>query len=129
MTLPPWNPETEAERRAFIDRVHDELMAERLRAGAAAVPLLQDVIFAGEATKRGFHRAPKRGRRFTKDRNTPLEQAKADARLLGPIFRRVWSESNRHTDPSRTRILADIWKLSSEDEAELERHITGGKNG
>ena len=125
MSLPKWDPKGDEERRAFIDRVHDELMAERMKDGAESVPLLDDMRFRIEAAKRGYAlKSGKRGPRFQIDPNAPLEQAKHDAKRLGAIFKRLWNRRNRQCDPSVVAILSDIWSLSDEDRAALEIHLS-----
>jgi hypothetical protein len=131
MTLPPWNPKTDKERRAFIERVHDELMSERMKDGAANAHLLDDMMFRREAARRGYPiKISKRGPRSARDPMSPLEQAKHDAKRLGLIFQRLWNHRNRHSDPSVAAILTDIWDLSEADREKLELHLSHKpKNG
>lgn len=125
MTLAPWNPRTAEERAAFIERVHEELMIERMKDGQANAHRLDDIMFRIEAARRGYPiKSSKRGPKFQRDGSAPLEQAKQDAKRLPTVFRRLWQKSNRHSDPSVSAILTAIWDLSDEDRAKLEYHLS-----
>lgn len=123
MTLPPWHPKTDEERQAFIDRVHDELLAERLKGDDRSIELLTDMMTRERIARMGYKLEPdkKPGPPITKDRSTPLEQALADALLMPAIFYRLWKRRNRTSDPSRPNIAASIWGLSPDERNKLDK--------
>lgn len=125
MTLPPWNPKTDEDRHAFIERVHDELIAERMKDGTENLPLLDDMMFRLESARRGYPiKSSRTGPKPQLDPMAPLEQAKHDAKRLRTIFRRLWKRSHRHSDPSVAAILTEIWNLTADDRAKLEIHLS-----
>jgi len=105
--------------------VHDELISARLRDGYDNAAVLDDILFRREAARRGYSvKTSKLGRPFTKSRSSALEQAKEDAKRLGPVFRRLWNKRKRHSDPSVVAILTEIWKLSPDDQQKLALHLS-----
>lgn len=126
MTLPPWHPKTAEERRAFIDRLHDELLSIKMQDQDASAELLQDMATRSHIERLGYklQSAKRPGAPLTKDRSTPFEQALADALIMPSIFHRLWKRRNRTSSPMRHEIAADIWGLSADDAARLHDALT-----
>jgi hypothetical protein len=130
MSKPRWHPVGELQTREFIERVHDELLSMRAAEGAAHALQVERMQLVAKAGQLGLIvKQVKVGRPFSREPLTRLDEARDDAGRLGTVFWRVWKKRNRQCEPSRARILAVIWQLSGEEEAELARHIDGGKNG
>jgi hypothetical protein len=127
MTLPPWNPATQAERDAFAAFVIEELARLNERAsddGQAGEEYLEHVQAAHRLARVGFRlqvrtRAGRKPKPF--EQWTNLDFAKRDVERMPAIFCKHWGHRNRHSRPTREDIAAEFWELTSAEKEELQK--------
>jgi hypothetical protein len=131
MSVPPWKPETDQERRDFTGWVLRELdrqdeaalkegfapdavsfVKEKLLIIRMAQRLRMPVSFPGPKRKRG------RPHRDSSDL-TDFNRAERDLPRIRAIFQNHWGKRNRYAQPLAEEIAAERWELSEEETLKL----------